>query len=275
MLYGRPDLTHRFDLRLPAAPNPEVVTVHDVPPLRFPDEGPLTRAAVVSARRARRVIVPSEFAASEARELLGVSEVTVIPYGVSEDYSGAAPATDAQLAALGITEPFFIHAAGSSLRKNLAGLADAWRQLLRDGVGAQLVLCGPGDVRRDAAFEGLDRVVKPGRLESTVVAALMRRASAVVIPSTYEGFGLPALEGMACGVPVVAARRGALPEVCGDAALLTEPDGEAMANALCRVLVDSALADSLRAAGRVRARQFDWDVAAREHLKVYQEALGS
>ena len=101
----------------------------------------------------------------------------------------------------------------------------------------------------------------------------MRRASAVVVPSTYEGFGLPALEAMVCGTPVVAARRGALPEVCGDAALLVEPDGAAIAEGIERVLAEEALAGDLRDRGLRRAAEFDWDIAARRHLQVYRAAL--
>jgi len=273
VLYGNPDLVHRFDLRLPAAWGREVVTVHDLPPLRFPDEGTLTRSAAAGARRAARVIVPSRFAGEELEELIGVAHVDVIPYGVIADYVDTVEVTDDQLRDLGIRPPFLLHAAGASLRKNLSGLADAWHLLSVRHTKLSLVLCGPPDVRRDRLFDGAPRVVRTGRLESPAVAALMRRASAVVVPSTYEGFGLPALEGMVCGAPVVAARRGALPEVCGDAALLVEPDGKAIADGIEYVLTDHTLADGLRERGRRRAADFDWDDAAREHLRVYRLAL--
>lgn len=271
-VYGRPDLVHRFDLRLPAAAGAEVVTVHDLPPLRFTDEGALPRAAVSSARRAHRIIVPSSFAKNELRSLLGVERVEVIPYGVSDEYAKADPATDSELHSYQINKPFLLHAAGATQRKNLHGLAESWRALNRHH-DLQLVLCGPPDPRRDRAFEGCQGVVKTGRLESRVVASLMRRAEAVVVPSLYEGFGLPALEGMVCGVPVVAARRGALPEVCGASAVLTEPEGEALAEGIARVIDDSDLNASLRSSGPARASQFSWEKAGREHLRVYEEAL--
>jgi alpha-1,3-rhamnosyl/mannosyltransferase len=199
--------------------------------------------------------------------------VDVIPYGVSDDYQTSTPATSELLASHGIDRPFVVHAAGATQRKNLAGLASAWRQISSRGDDVQLVLCGPPDDRRDRAFDGLANVVKTGRLEAGTVAALMRRAAAVVVPSTYEGFGLPALEGMVCGAPVIAARRGALPEVCGDAALLTEPHGEAIAEALLEVLEDTQLAARLRELGPARAATFSWQRAAEEHLRVYREAL--
>jgi alpha-1,3-rhamnosyl/mannosyltransferase len=273
VLYGRPHLVHRFDLRLPLPWGAEVVTVHDLPPLRFSDEGCLTRSAVTSARRAARIIVPSTFAGKELVELIGVTAFEIIPYGVSDPYRDVVAATDVELTALGITTPFLLHAAGATQRKNLIGLADAWTQLSSQHRELSLVLCGLPDHRRDEAFGAAPRLVKTGRLEQQVLASLMRRASAVVVPSTYEGFGLPALEGMACGVPVVATARGALPEVCGDAALLVEPDGASIAAGIERVLNDEDLAKRLRRKGPARAAHFEWDAAAREHLRVYRETL--
>lgn len=143
LIYGRPDLVHRFDLRLPAAGGTEVVTVHDVPPLRFLDEGRLTKAAAASARRAQRVTCLSRFAADEVSELLGVTAIDVIPYGVSADYAVSLPASDEALVALGIDRPFIMHAAGASARKNLPQLARAWRQLSAERDDVLLVLCGP------------------------------------------------------------------------------------------------------------------------------------
>jgi glycosyltransferase involved in cell wall biosynthesis len=129
------------------------------------------------------------------------------------------------------------------------------------------------DSRRDDLFARGVRVVKTGHLKPAAITSLMRRATAVVVPSTYEGFGLPALEGMACGAPVIAANRGALPEVCGDAALLVEPDGDSIADGIERVLSDQSLASELRRRGPERATTFDWSRAAQAHLRVYEAAL--
>jgi alpha-1,3-rhamnosyl/mannosyltransferase len=106
-----------------------------------------------------------------------------------------------------------------------------------------------------------------------VVARLTAASSAVVVPSLYEGFGLPALEGMACGTVVVAANRGALPEVCGEAGLLVEPDPAGLAYGMERALTDAALIQRLRTAGPKRAALFSWAVAARAHLDVYERLL--
>jgi glycosyltransferase involved in cell wall biosynthesis len=104
---------------------------------------------------------------------------------------------------------------------------------------------------------------------------LLRAARALLLPSLDEGFGLPALEGMAAGTPVVAARRGGLPEVVGDAGLLEDPDDEAaFAAAVARVLRDGALAEGLRARGRARAARFTWRETARRTLAAYRSALG-
>ena len=273
MLYGSPELVHRFDLRVPSAWGREVVTVHDLPPLRFPDEGRLTRSTASGARRAIRVIVPSRFAAAELEELLGIKNAEVIPHGLSAHCVGTVEATDDELRMRRITTPFLLHAAGATKRKNLSGLADAWQIIGGRYPDLKLVLCGAPDPRRDNLFASAARVVRAGRLEASTVAGLMRRATAVVVPSIYEGFGLPALEGMACGAPVVAARRGALPEVCGEASLLVEPDGESIAEGIERVLTDKSLADDLRKRGLERASEFDWSRAARAHLRVYEAAL--
>jgi glycosyltransferase involved in cell wall biosynthesis len=274
LTYRTGGLIHRFDLRLPPAAGPEVVTVHDLPPLRFTDEGTLPRFSVESGTRATAIICPSEFAANEIRALLHTDRVSVIPYGLSHPYDAPVAASPAELKRLGLDGPFIVHAAGATQRKNLPELARAWELLLKADVNATLVLCGPPDGRRDALFAHLPGTRLMGRLEPTTVCKLMSSAAAVVVPSIYEGFGLPALEGMACGVPVVAARCGALPEVCLGSAEMVEPDGEAIAAGLNRVLTDEALAARLRAAGPCRAQEFSWAEAARRHLDLYRSVLG-
>jgi glycosyltransferase involved in cell wall biosynthesis len=268
--YRTMGLVHRLDLRLPPALGREVLTIHDLPPCRFLDEGRLPASAAAGARRAKIVICPSTFAADEVKSLLDVTRIEVIPYGVSSAYVHVIRADDASLRSFDIWGPFVLHAAGATARKNLRELAAAWAQVSRRVEHLQLVLCGPPDPRRERAFRGLDRVVMTGRLPPETVAALMARASAVVVPSVYEGFGLPALEAMVCGAPVVAARRGALPEVCAEAALLVEPEATALAEGLTRILSDQPLSEELRTLGRVRAAQFEWSAAARSHLDVYR-----
>lgn len=270
--YRGADLVHRMDLRLPPARR-EVVTVHDLPPLRFTDEGSLPRTAAQSLQAALAVIAPSQFAASEIQTLLGVDEVHVIPNGLSQAFAGAVPASAALLNRLGVREPYVLHSGGASTRKNLSALAAAWPEVRRASPGTTLVLCGPPDERRNRAFGGLPGVLLTGYLPPHDVAGLMRSARAVVVPSTYEGFGLPALEGMASGAPVVAADAGALPEVCGDAAVLVAPTAEGLTRGLRQVLDSPSLAASLAAAGRARASGFTWAESARSHVEVYESVL--
>lgn len=271
-VYGRADLVHRLDLRLPPAAGPEVVTAHDLPGLRFPDEGAVPGFLASGARRAALVIVPSHFAGDELVELLGVERerIRVIPYGLSDTYRHPPPEPSRPL----VLPPgrFVLHAAGATRRKNLAELAAAWADLVRSHPDLSLLLAGPPDDRRTALFASLPRTVLLGALPASDVAWLMSHAAAVVVPSLYEGFGLPALEGMAAGAPVVAARTSALPEVCGDGAELVDPHGPALAAGLRRVLDDEGRADELRRRGAARAADFSWQRAAEAHLQAYRDA---
>jgi glycosyltransferase involved in cell wall biosynthesis len=272
--YGRARLVHRFDLRLPPRLGREVVTVHDLPPLRFQDEGYLSQRAVTSARTAAGVICPSQFAADEVATLLRPRRVWVVPNGVGDEVATAMPLGADDLARHGIAERYVLHAGGATSRKNLEALAPAWKLVTARCPDTTLVLCGPPHPRRDRLFAGMAGVCYLGRLEPAVVARLMRSAAAVVVPSLYEGFGLPALEGMAAGVPVVAADRGALPEVCGGAALLVPATPEGVADGLLEVLTDGSRAAALRDRGPARAASFSWSSAADATLAVYEEVLG-
>lgn len=265
---------HRFDLRLPPPLVPEVVTVHDLPGLRFDDEAVPPGWSATTAKRARLVLCPSAFAADEVTALLGVERVVVIPYGIAETYKRARPLDDHDLDRMGCRRPFVLHAGGATKRKNLAGLAAAWPEVLKRVPEATLALAGPPDHRRDDLFRLSPRVVRLGYQPPKLVARLMASAACVVVPSLYEGFGLPALEGMAAGSPVVAAARGALPEICADAALLCEPTAKGLAAALMEVLTDEGLREHLHARGSRRAAEFTWERAAAAHLEAYGTAFG-
>lgn len=269
----RSDLVHRFDLRVPRPPGPHVLTLHDLPPLRFPDEGHLPGWCLDPLPDVE-VICPSEFAAGEVSELLGAQKVTVIPYGVRPSFEQPAPLGPAALRDLGVTRPFFVHAAGVTRRKNLEGLADAWARVAPDLPDHELVLLGPPSGRREELFGHLPRVVLAGKVDLDVVGAVMAASEAVVVPSIYEGFGLPSLEGMAVGTPVIAVDRGALPEVCEGNALMTGPGGDEIAGALLAVGRREIDRDTLVRRGLARAATFSWDKAARAHLEVYRKVVG-
>lgn len=271
--YGRADVVHRLDLRLPPAGpgRPEVLTVHDCAPWRYPDEGCVPRHARADVARARLVTAPSAFAASEVAALLGRDDAVVVPNGVDPSLLAVRP--DPALAArLGLPARFVLHAGGASQRKNLPALAAAWRDVHDQWPTHVLALCGPSDARRDAAFAGVPGVRMLGRLPRAELLALMATAEAVVVPSLYEGFGLPVLEAMAVGTPVVAAASGALPEASGDAAVLVPGTADGLREGLTRLLGDAALVADLVAAGRTRAAAATWEAAARTYLDLYEAA---
>jgi glycosyltransferase involved in cell wall biosynthesis len=270
LLYRSHDVVHRFDLRLPPAPRPEVLTVHDVVSWRFPDEGQPPSDAAATARRAEVVICPSQFSADEVASQLGVPRTVAIPNGVDRAFFGAAPLDEAALRTLGIRPPFVLHAGGCTLRKNLAALAGAWSRLAPDRPDVSLVLMGPPDDRRNRLFASLPRTVLIGRVDDDTARGVMAAAAAVVVPSLYEGFGLPALEGMAVGVPVVAADCSSLPEVCGDAAYLVTPDAAGVADGLEAALTHGPDTVAMIDRGHRRAREFTWEASASAHAALWR-----
>ena len=236
---------------------PIVVTVHDLGVFRHPDtfnrwtRGYSRVFLPRLARGARLVIAVSEFTKAEAVELLGVEpgRVRVIPHGVTSPFEPVGPAAGGDYAlAVGTLEP----------RKNLARAV-----LAAERAGVELRVVGP------QGWGGVD-IDTVGFVQDDELARLYRGAQCLVYPSLYEGFGLPVLEAMACGTPVVASATGATAEVAGDAAVLVDPlDVEAIAAGI-REAIERR--DELRAAGLERASQFTWESAARQTVEVYREA---
>ena len=271
--YRGHDLVHRFDLRLPPARRPEVLTVHDVVSWRFPDEAMPPSDAAASARRAVAVICPSQFSADEVSVQLGVSTCVAIPNGVHPAFFNTAPLAHERLAELGIRQPFVLHAGGCTQRKNLDGLARAWPMVQKVHGDTMLVMMGPPDPRRNILFDPLPGTCLIGRVDDHTARGIMATSSAVVMPSVYEGFGLPALEGMAVGVPVVAARRSSLPEVCGDAAYLVEPDPDGLAEGIVAALDGGPETDAMVSRGRRRASSFTWEASVAAHAAIWRASL--
>ena len=249
------------------------MTVHDVAPLHFPDEVSLPAQAAASLRNARSVIAPSAFAADDIADTFQIERPQVIHCGVPIDAFGADPLDQGLRQSLGLHGKYVLHCGGVTRRKNLKGLQEAWKILRGRVPTVQLVLAGPLDARRTELFAGDDRIVMPGRVDRRVLLGLMVSAAQVVVPSLYEGFGFPAVEAMACNTPVVAVNAASLPEVCGDAALMSEVDPECLADAMHRVLLDEELQSQLIAAGRLRAASLTWKAAAEKHLAIYRSAL--
>ena len=245
-----------------------VVVLHDAAVLRHP--GWYTRAYAAwqrcllpaVARRALHVVTVSEFSRRELCALLPLepARVTVVAGGVGEAFSPAADAA-AAAAALGLRRPYVLCVASRTARKNLAAAGPAAAALAADGV--DVVVAG-GDRPQFSPERGLTGVRLLGAVPDALLPGLYAGAEAFVLPSRYEGFGLPVLEAMASGVPVVAAESGALPETCGGAARLCAPEPEAVREALVDLLGDAAERERLRAAGLERAAGFGWDRTARE-----------
>jgi glycosyltransferase involved in cell wall biosynthesis len=272
--YPPHDLAHRWNVRLPAARR-DIVTIHDAAPLRYDDEGEVPPGLHALSQQSIGAICPSEFAAREAQEVLGVRRTWVAPAGVERRFFDAAPASAEVLQQLGIDAPYVLHAQGATRRKNLLALAGAWPAVHAEHPDLLLVLTGPPDDRRTALFADLPGTRLVGRVESDQMPSLVAGALAVVIPSTYEGFGLPVLEAMAAGTPTVVANAASLPEVAGDAARLVEPHADSVAAGLLDVLSDSAAAAELKRRGLLRAATFTWAATAQAHLRAYREALES
>ena len=226
-----------------------------------------------AAREADLVLTISEHARQGIVEHVGVpaDRVWSIPLGV--DHERFEPAGGGPVAALGLPERYVLYPANMWPHKNHARLLDAFAAL--EVPDLWLILTGQ-TYGRAALLAGHERVRHLGHVPAGDLAGLYRGAAAVVFPSLFEGFGLPPLEAMACAVPVAASGRGSLAEVCGDAALLFDPeDRDAIADAIRRVTTDETLRARLRAGGPARAARYTWAAAARRHVEAYALVSGS
>lgn len=271
-------------------PCPLVLTLHDLIPIVYPASMPsalgrLSYAAAVrlAVREARQLIVPSQSTRADLTRSLHVpaERVAVIPEAAAPLFHPASEATVRQTRELHRVPPrYILHVGVNKPHKNLETLLDAYHSYyIRTPAEnrASLVLVGEHDPRyvsprRWAAQLGLARsLLALGNVPDEDLRALYTGAACVVFPSLYEGFGLPVLEAMACGAPVVCSSASSLPEVAGDAAILLDPlDTAAWTRIIPRLLDDSALRASLRAQGLARAAQFSWVSAARDTLGVYR-----
>lgn len=243
----------------PLAHPDTVVVIHDAAALRNPDwytpryVAWQRRVLPAVARRARHVVTVSEFSRAELVELLGMpaAKVSVIPGGVGEAFRPDADVARARTE-LGLEGPYVLAVASATARKNLQALVPLAR------AGTQVVIAGGGRPQF-AAEEGLDVLRRLGHVDDDLLPGLYAGAEVVAVPSRHEGFGLIALEAMASGTPVVAARAGALPTTVGDAGVVTD----AIAEAVAALLADENERARLRAAGLDRAAGFSWERTAR------------
>jgi glycosyltransferase involved in cell wall biosynthesis len=288
----RADLHHGLAYAVPLLwPGPSVVTVYDLSFLRFPELfnrgnrvylAAMTRLAV---RRARRVITISEHARRECVALLGLpAEKLVVTYPAAD--ATFRPLPPAEVAAFrarrGLPESFILYLGTLEPRKNLPTLVRAYAELRRTTrLPHRLVIAGGVGWQFSDAFAavrelGLERdVLFPGYVPGDEQALWYNAAALFIYPSRYEGFGLPALEALACGVPTIVSNAASLPEVVGDAALQVDPnDPAALARAMSMVLEDPERQAALRAAGPARAASFTWQRLARQTVAAYESALG-
>lgn len=278
---GRFDVVHAAGPTLiPSRTAAQVVTVHDLDFLAHPertwaemrrDYGQLVQQHTL---RADHVIVNSAYTAGEVHQRLGVpmARMTVCrPGGLDWTPRAAPPGDQGYILFVGTLEP----------RKNVGALLDAYAQLVQRRPDApRLILAGRAVPLSRPWLDALARPPLAGRamhlgyVADSEREALYKGALLLVLPSFNEGFGLPVLEAMTVGVPVIASNRGALPEVLGDAGLLIDPDDpEALAHAMERLLTDTTLARMLSARGLRRTRLFDWISSARALRAAYDDAV--
>jgi glycosyltransferase involved in cell wall biosynthesis len=269
---------------------PAVVTVHDLTFFEHPEwheRGkvaffrPMIRAAV---NRASVIVAVSDDTAERLRRIAPPpGPIVVAPHGVDHDRFTAepGPTDDAVLAAHGIRPPYVAFTGTIEPRKGLPALVEAFARVAGEHPALKLVIAGADgwgsdEVRAAIAACGVStRVLRPGYLPHAVIAPLFRRAEVVAYPSLAEGFGLNALEALACGAPLVTTTGSALDEVVGEAALAVPPgDADKLADAL-RDALQPATAQRLRAAGPERATGFTWERSIERHLDAYRLAQSS
>lgn len=288
---GRPDVFLATIYLTPVLNGTAVVLIaYDLSPLRFPqfygEDQPLLPGRLRRGiERADAIIAISEFTKREFVELLGADPARIhVVYPAADARFGPdadAPARDAVLARYGLRRPYLLYVGVLAPHKNVGTLVRVFRRLKHGRrIPHQLVLCGRATWGRDTVEAARDLIASGDCAVLDFVPGadlphLYHGADAFATLSLYEGFGIPVLEAMACGVPVVTSNAGSLPEVAGDAAIQVAPTDEpAIADTLHRVLGDPGLRDDLRARGFRQAARFGWPEAARQTLKVFATARG-
>ncbi len=291
--WDRIDLFHGLNFKLRGRGRyGSVVTIHDLAAdrLRLPSRKLFgQRRSFLRTKRtalcASRVVTVSEHSAKDIAELYGVprERIAVVPNAVGpEFYPIGDPGTrTAVMTRYGIRrEAFVLSGGGAEPRKNIARLIEAFGRAPRLRETANLVVVGGMDRGAEAIHDAVRRsrlesaVIFPGHVPLEDLRVLYSACAMFVFPSLYEGFGMPPLEAMACGAPVVCSNAASLPEVVGDAALLVDPtDVDAMAEAMMRMTEDGNLREDLRRRGALRVKAYSWEQSARDLLRIYQDIV--
>lgn len=274
LMYRKPLIFNTSQLEAIFFRSAQVITVHDAIPLLFRESHKkqyffykyLLKYAL---NKARRIITPSGHIQENLAAIYGLPQdkIRIIHNGIHDVYcKGTEQNSDVK------KEKFILYAGRIAPSKNIDGLLKAFK-LIRDKIEHQLVIAGGG---KSLYVENHDRVTFKGYVSDTELQHLYKTASLFVFPSFCEGFGLPPLEAMACGCPVVVSNVASLPDVCGDATYYIDPyRTESIAEGMYKVLTDESLRQSLIKKGLERAKKFSWEKSAKELLKVFEEVLPS
>jgi glycosyltransferase involved in cell wall biosynthesis len=285
------ELFHATEHLLPPLRDvPTVLTVHDMIFKLFPEHQKrlnywyLNATMPLYCRRANAIVTVSECSKRDLVTHYGLDpgKVTVIYEAAAPEFRPASPTAVEEIRRrYGLPEQFLIHVGTLEPRKNLTRLVEALQRLSDEGLIVPLWVVGGKGWLYDEFFrrlEGLsvrDAVHLTGYVPAADLPLLCSAATVAAVPSVYEGFGLPVLEAMACGTPVVASNTSSLPEMGGDAARYFDPyDVDAMAEALRAVWTDADLRAEMRQQGLVHAARFSWGRAAEETIKLYEQVVG-
>lgn len=271
-----------------------VATIYDLIPLKFPRwyfEGrkkllkPLYDSQVRQIKNCRKIIAGSKNTAKDIEKFLGINEEKIIPVyaAASETYKVIKDGKVLLETAgkYGLKQPMVLYVGGFDRYKNVGKLLEAFSLVQKNIKPLYLVMPGKSSPQRHKALENKieslgikNNVAMPGFVPEEDLVKVYNLAKVFVFPSIYEGFGLPPLEAMSCGIPVISSSAASLPEVTADAALLVNPDNaEDIASALKKVLEDEGLRKELSEKGLKRAEEFSWEKTARQTLEVYRSIL--
>ena len=285
------DIVHGTNfVHFPVLRGKSIITIHDLAYMRYPEvtSDQIYRHHIkwvpYSAKRCDRIIAVSLQTKKDIVELLSVPEDKIdVVYSAADGQFHPMPAEEAKAVTdlYGLPDAYFLAVGTVEPRKNLITLLRAYKKLLDAGCREpRLVIVGPRGWKYNPIMEYIkeqdleDRVVFTGYVPDEHLPALYNRARALVYPSVYEGFGLPLVEAMSCGIPVIASNLTSIPEIVGDAGLLFPPtDAEQLAELMRDIWTDHGLHGQYAQKALDRSRRFSWEETARQTLSVYKKAL--